>query len=523
MTELQESKHVSLTSSKKFQSWFIPEPLLVFGNGKTHIDPKIGLTLYGPLRTDPKIPTPTSISVGIIGTGETIGYAKTFLQNLMKKIPSSNDNPFHHPPFPGFQDAFSCILTLSDDFNETITTFDVTRAIEQPIFEQRVEHAVKLFLDKIENISERVPRPNVVVCALPQNIVDTCVVKRTSSGIVKTKKQPKRGDLAETLKHHIAENQTFLDNFKAEALKIIEKDVQVTNFWRALKAGSMSFGMPTQIVWPSTTKPKKENEKQDRQDPATIAWNFSVALHYKGSGFPWTMTRMKQGTCYVGITFFKDLTDDENRMRTSMAQVFTYTGEGLVIRGDRFEWNTFQDRSPHLDEKGAEELLKKAIELYTNRIGQSPLRVVVHKSSKYWDDEKKGFENALKEIKMHDLVAIGERDIRFFRYGQFPPLRGTVIQLGKTNYLLYTRGFTPYLRTYPGAHVPLPLDILEHHGDSPRDVILTEILALSKMNWNSAEFSLAKPITLLFSKRVGEIMASLPDSMNPRHEYLYYM
>lgn len=525
---MTESKHVSLQSRKKFQSWYIPEPLLVFGDGKTHIDPKVGLTLYGPLRTDSGVPTPTSISVGIIGTGETLGQTKIFLQSLMKKVPSSNDNPFHHPPFPGFKDAFDCFLTLSDDFNETIPTFDVKRAVEQPIFEKRVESAVKLFLDKIENISERVPKPNVVVCALPQDVVDSCVVKRTSTGVVKVKRPPKRGDLAETLKHHLTpdaegKKQVFLDNFEAEALKIIEKDIEVTNFWRALKAGGMAFGMPTQIVWPSTTQPKKINGKQNRQDLATIAWNFSVALHYKGSGFPWTMTRMKIGTCYVGITFFKDLTDDENRMRTSMAQVFTYTGEGLVIRGDRFEWDKHQDRSPHLNEKGAEELLKKAIELYTNRIGQPPLRVVVHKSSKYWEDEKRGFESALKEIKLHDLVAIGERDIRFFRYGQFPPLRGTVIQLGKTNYLLYTRGFTPYLRTYPGAHVPLPLDILEHYGDSSPDVVLTEILALSKMNWNSADFSLAKPITLLFSKKVGEVMASLPESVNPRHEYLYYM
>lgn len=52
MTESQENKFVNLQSKKKFQGWYIPEPLLVFGDGKTHIDPKVGLTLYGPLRTD---------------------------------------------------------------------------------------------------------------------------------------------------------------------------------------------------------------------------------------------------------------------------------------------------------------------------------------------------------------------------------------------------------------------------------------------------------------------------------------
>lgn len=521
MTDSQKEKHVSLQSKKIFQSWYIPEPLLVFGNGKTHIDPKVGLTLYGPLITDSGTTTPTSISIGIVGTGETIGQANRFLLSLMKKVPSSNFNPFQYPPFPGFHEAFSCVLNLSESYNEIIPNLDIQRAVEQKTFEQRVASAVKLFLDKIENISERVPKPNVIVCSLPQQIVDSCVSKRASTGIFVVKKKPKY-DLVTTLKDHFKKGQTFLDNFKPEALKIVEKDIETSNFWRALKAGAMRFSMPTQIVWPSTLK-FQEEAKKERQDPSTIAWNFSVALHYKGSGFPWTMTRMKIGTCYVGISFFKDLSDEENRMRTSMAQVFTYTGEGLVIRGDRFEWNTLEDHSPHLDEKNAEVLLNKAIELYTNRIGLPPLRVVIHKTSRYWDEEKKGFEKSLKDIKMHDFVSIGQRDIRFFRYGQFPPLRGTAIQLDKTNYLLYTRGFVPYLRTYPGAHVPVPLDILEHFGDSSIDTILTEILALSKMNWNTAEFSPAMPITLLFSKRVGQIMASLPESVELRHEYLYYM
>jgi hypothetical protein len=39
--------------------------------------------------------------------------------------------------------------------------------------------------------------------------------------------------------------------------------------------------------------------KQQRQDDSTTAWNFAVALYYKGSGFPWTMTRMEKGTCNV--------------------------------------------------------------------------------------------------------------------------------------------------------------------------------------------------------------------------------
>jgi len=88
---------------------------------------------------------------------------------------------------------------------------------------------------------------------------------------------------------------------------------------------------------------------------------------------------------------------------------------------------------------------------------------------------------------------------------------------------MYTKGYIPYLRTYSGPHIPSPLEILEHHGDSSHETILAEILALSKMNWNSADFGLSRPITLLFSDRVSSVMARLPKNIEPKHEYRFYM
>jgi hypothetical protein len=44
---------------------------------------------------------------------------------------------------------------------------------------------------------------------------------------------------------------------------------------------------------------------------------------------------------------------------------------------------------------------------------------------------------------------------------------------------------------------------------------MREILAVTKLNWNSADFSCDEPITLAFSRRVGEILAELKPSVNP--------
>lgn len=520
-----DSTNPKLLSKKRFESWFIPEPLLIFGDGKTHVDPKLGLTLYGPLKAqDSTVASPMSIRVGIIGTGETIGLTSQFINRLSGKIESDVKDPFQHPYFPGFKNLFDCTLMTSENFNATISNISIQDAVKQPTFEERVERAANLFLDRIENIDQRVPKPEVIICALPQDIVDYCVVRKSSSGAIKKKKTKKETSLIKTLIHHKETKQEFLDDFGETAAQLLANEIATSNFWKKIKADSMKFGIPTQIVWPSTLYSKNElkGKLKQRQEDSTTAWNFAVALYYKGSGFPWTMTRMQKGTCYVGISFFKDV-DADNKMRTSLAQIFTYTGEGLVLRGDEFEWDTEKEKSPHLTEEGAKGLLKKVISMYTKQMDQPPTRVVVHKSSRYWPDEMKGFEKALEGIPFHDLITIGSRGIRFFRYGQYPPLRGTVIKMGKQNYVLYTRGYIPYLRTYPGAHIPAPLEILEHHGDSSHETVLAEILALSKMNWNSAEFGLAVPITLLFSKRVGEVMSSLPKDVEPRHEYRYYM
>ena len=512
----------TLSSRKIFSSWHIPEPSLIFGDGQTHIDPKLGLTLYGPLRTsEGKLTSPLSINVGIIGSGKTVGLAKHFLHRLSNKIEGENKDPFQHPSFPGFKQAFGCELIVPDATISIISQKKINDLFKYTVFEDKVVYAVDLFIEQIESLREVIPKPDVVLCALPQEIVDYCVVKRKKGGEIVKRTTKKESKFIDKLKYLKDNNQTFFGNFEEEVDRILEQKISASNFWRSLKAQAMKYDMPTQIVWPATLTPSNELKVRRRQEDSSTAWNLAVALYYKGSGFPWTMTRMRKDTCYVGISFFKDPIS-RNKMRTSIAQIFTYTGEGLILRGDEFEWDTKNGRAPHLDEKSAESLLVSAIELYEKRMGEKPLRVVVHKSSKYWEGEKKGFEKALETINQHDLVAFGKRGIRFFRYGQYPPLRGTVIKTSDNSFLLYTRGYIPYLRTYPGAHVPLPLDITELYGDSDPQTVLSEILALSKMNWNSAEFSLAQPITILFSKRVGEVMANI-DEKNLKHEYLYYM
>lgn len=122
-----------------------------------------------------------------------------------------------------------------------------------------------------------------------------------------------------------------------------------------------------------------------------------------------------------------------------------------------------------------------------------------------------------------DFIAFGSRGIQFYRGGDYPALRGTFVKFSDSNFLLYTSGYIPFLRSYPGPRVPMPLEILEHHGDSPWTSVLKEIVALTKMNWNTADFACGEPITTAFASRVGRIMAEIPEDVKPRAEYRFYM
>ena len=102
-------------------------------------------------------------------------------------------------------------------------------------------------------------------------------------------------------------------------------------------------------------------------------------------------------------------------------------------------------------------------------------------------------------------------------------MRGTYVKFTDQNFLLYTTGFVPFLRTYPGARIPQPAEVLEHFGDSPWDRVLSELLSLTKLNWNSADFAARYPVTLAFSSRVGEILAEIPEDIPFREEYRFYM
>jgi hypothetical protein len=54
-------------------------------------------------------------------------------------------------------------------------------------------------------------------------------------------------------------------------------------------------------------------------------------------------------------------------------------------------------------------------------------------------------------------------------------------------------------------------------------VVCREILALTKVNWNSCNFASVEPITLQFARTVGRVMRELPPDVPAARLYRFYM
>lgn len=461
---------------------WLEEPLLEFGDGGLHVDPKVGISLYGPksIRTNRH---KSEIHIGLIGTGEGIGKATKFFERCVEGIDGDAD----HEPFPGCDPdtGYRLAVRLGDDLNEKITRSELDALQSIKPQKERFNAALELLLEKFRILSEREQPINYIVVVMPNDL-------RSRYGVA---------------------------DYREKGSGDVHRDLR-----RAFKARVMAYKTPSQIIMESNLSLDVQGRNLDHL--AKRAWNIFTGMYFKVDGLPWGPTAQVPGTCHVGISFFRPLGSNSN-MRTSLAQAFDENGEGLILRGHPFEWDEEKDgRSPHLTEELASRLIRMVLDKYKEvRRGSLPTRVVVHKSSRYDPAELRGFKHGLRDVPEWDLIALSPRsDVRLIREGAYPPLRGTSFRAGSVTYL-YTTGYLPSVGTFQQNHVPSPLQLTDHVGDTDHLKLMSEILALTKMNWNSARMYGSMPITLRFSRLVGDVLREYPEdaALDPSPQYKYYM
>jgi hypothetical protein len=508
-------------TAPRMETELLPEPDLVFGSHGVNPNPKFGISEHGPYGVDDPEYTLPEINVGLIGTGQTLQDCGAWFKRCGSEIASSEGKSRQYPRFPGFSadSPFKCRIRTQTSPELMLTSHDVAEIVLETDAEAQFEKALALMDKKISLLLELF-NPKVIVCALPNEIAGAC----WSLGGDRLRRRRKGLNRAERILLRMVERdrQVGQGNLFPEAFEVEEEIKPIfRDFRRALKAKAMKYRCPIQIGLPETWR-----DSTRVQDPATRAWNFFVALYYKAGGVPWRLAELNDHTCFVGVSFYNVATEKLNYVYSSVAQVFDKSGRGVVVRGEKFDWEpTNWGRSPHLPELAAESLLRKAINKYSEFSGSIPRRVVLHKSSRFQPEELAGFRQAAKAVSQYDFVALYQRGTRFFREGAYPPLRGTLCQFGDWASYLYTSGYIPNLGTYPGPYVPEPLEIVERFGDSSLQKICREILALTKLNWNSATFSCGFPMTLFFSREVGKILSEVHEEgdENIQPSYRFYI
>ncbi|MDD3179559.1 MAG: hypothetical protein PHQ04_04325 [Opitutaceae bacterium] len=482
---------------------YIPEPDLEFGRDK-HPDIRYGILNFGPydLRAEQR---PTSISVALVGTSRSISVAERWIVSAKAEVAAKVSPKINlFAPFPGFSSASSwaCDVVVSARLNTLIDVGEI-KALSKPglSHNEKVRAAVELFLEGLKNSAQK--RPHVLILALPVELLALI-----------------GDDAGEDVSSEVVGKAPL--SFQARKKAVRGR----YNFHDMLKAKALPLGIPLQLLRPSTCDPKLRREEKDgfgegrqRQDDATCAWNFFVALYYKAGGYPWRLRKQHTDltTCFIGISFYESL--DQTNLQSSLAQVFDERGHGMIVKGGRVVRDEV-DHSPHLDNEGARALVTLAIDRYRREHRTNPARVVVHKSSKFTDAERDGAKAALEAFRISevDLLSLDRSFMRLARNGYYPPLRGTCWAIDDDRTILYTNGSVQLYEEYPGLYVPRTLMIRHDQCVTDRQKLATEILALTKMNWNNSQITAREPITLRAAREVAKILKYVDD---PNQEALY--
>lgn len=476
------------------------EPELEFRAGNRHIDPRYGISTFGPADADSPS-APRQIPIALIGPAQAVDGIRGWLQHCRDRIEAKETKPGQenlHQPFPGFSpdSEFGDELIFDDALVREIPERQLRRLARADVVAATAE-AVHIYSDAARSLAET-GRCRVIVCARPDELLDREV------------------------------RPPAADDDGAEHDQESEDRESSGDFHDLLKAAALTLGAPLQLMRTETWTgiPAKNRETvRPLQDEATRAWNLHTALYYKAGGTPWRMQRHSSdlATCYVGISFYR--TSNGQELHTAVAQVFNERGDGVVVRGGTAQISK-TDRQPHLAQSDAQRLLIDALAEYRSTHGHQPARIVIHKTSSFTDGEAEGFYAAADErdIDHLEMLWIQRRGApHLFRTGQLPPLRGTSVQLDERSLLLYTRGSVPYFRTYPGLYVPQPLLIRPVASGTDLLAAGTDILALSKMNWNNAQLDERDPLTLRTAYRVGAILKHVPEGARIATRYAYYM
>ena len=271
-----------------------------------------------------------------------------------------------------------------------------------------------------------------------------------------------------------------------------------------------------------------------------IMWALSLALYVKSGRIPWTITGTQPDTAFAGIGYSVMRGANKCNVVVGCSHIYSSDGQGMKYRLSKIHDVQYDRKdNPYLSENEAYRLGLTIKDLFHNSFSETPKRVVIHKRTPFRKEEIKGLVESLSSagVKSIDLIEITyEDDLKCFALNSdhnnvdgYPVRRGMCFSITENTMYLYTHGIAPSVRNpkwkyfQGGKTVPLPLKVVRHYGSSDMAQIATEILGLSKMNWNSFNLYSKLPCTIESSNEIARIGWLLSHCEGSLYDYRYFM
>jgi hypothetical protein len=508
----------------------MPEPNLRFRFGQMVEYPRDGLYLFGPVDAAQQ---PRQVRFGVIGTKESLRRFNEWTVQVSNFIDvpergrMSKAIEAHHVAFPGFNEAFFALWPAGP--SRTITDIDEKDLFEAMHISNRheaIKTAVDVFVDRlvVDRKRDEDP-PDFWFVVIPEFIYE---LGRPKSTVASADRLPGKIFVKESEVADLAANPTLFGDAEEDA----EVYKYAKNFRRQLKARLLDHQIVTQIIRETTLTPHEflkahsTELKRRVEDPATIAWKLCTAAYYKSGGRPWQLANVRPGVCYVGLVYKEQPKQDDPQHACCAAQMFLSDGEGVVFRGALGPWYQPDTNQFHLDRTAARNLATMVLNEYRLQHPNHPAELFIHAKSSFSDNEWSGFIEAAEGTGTNVVgVQIGDAwdQLKLYRPGSYPTIRGTAMLTSKRSAFLWTSGFVPRLDTYMGPDTPNPLQVAVRRGDAQLETVLADVLSLTKINFNTCLFNDREPVTIRFADAIGDILVSAPVLCEPRLPFKFYI
>jgi hypothetical protein len=272
-------------------------------------------------------------------------------------------------------------------------------------------------------------------------------------------------------------------------------------FYYKIKSEALIRRVPLQIIL---------NDSLNKDPLEFTLINMGISLYAKRGGIPWlpSTSLMQRRGLFIGISFH---TDHENKnIYYGVVEVFDKFGKHLkcTIKTFSMPSQIKSIKGLYIPREDAERILENIVKDY------NPYEIILHKSAPFHKEEKDAIARICQEKDISYCLIHIERTNLYRVYGlaeDMTAVRGTIIYDSMNRAILSTTGHAiigkQKMKKWSGIGTPKPLEINLEINNTQYNIndLAKQILALTKLDWNTTEVSVKLPITLKYSNKAAKL------------------